>query len=383
LLVHIGDPSSNQATTLASQTIHTIQELSGQTLSEGQLTNTGTAATLVACFLISLASCRFIETPFRETRSRINRHPLFVGAAGVSLFCLLTGAFIYVSGGMPGRYNPSTLARINENIKRRSDVADWHCSNFRKPIHEMSDIDFCETHGASNILFWEDSHILQLFPLLTKFKDAMEFGNNGLVFAIAAGCPMSEHMNRSEKGYYCDVFTRYAASRAMKNDISTVFIGFSTWWSLSQSDRSLCESFDTKCIHELSTDSASSIIVKELLDRAKVLKAAGKRVIITLPFPIWDKSIPDLMIRNAILRIDELPVELTSSKLLRAQIETIATMSGAEIFDPQISLCNNSYCLYQIDGVAIYSDSDHIATSQLFIFERDLRRVLFAPQTSQ
>jgi hypothetical protein len=32
LLVHIGDPSSNQATTLASQMIHTIQELSGQTL---------------------------------------------------------------------------------------------------------------------------------------------------------------------------------------------------------------------------------------------------------------------------------------------------------------------------------------------------------------
>jgi uncharacterized cupredoxin-like copper-binding protein len=32
LLVHIGDPSSNQATTLESQMIHMIQELSGQTL---------------------------------------------------------------------------------------------------------------------------------------------------------------------------------------------------------------------------------------------------------------------------------------------------------------------------------------------------------------
>src|ERR1700687_4745162 len=33
LLVHIGDPSSNQATTLESQMIHMIQELFGQTLS--------------------------------------------------------------------------------------------------------------------------------------------------------------------------------------------------------------------------------------------------------------------------------------------------------------------------------------------------------------
>jgi hypothetical protein len=32
LLVHIGDPSSNQATTLESQVIHMIQVLFGQTL---------------------------------------------------------------------------------------------------------------------------------------------------------------------------------------------------------------------------------------------------------------------------------------------------------------------------------------------------------------
>jgi hypothetical protein len=32
LFVHIGDPSSNQATTLESQMIHMIQELFGQTL---------------------------------------------------------------------------------------------------------------------------------------------------------------------------------------------------------------------------------------------------------------------------------------------------------------------------------------------------------------
>jgi len=38
LLVHIGDPSSNQATSLESQVIHMIQELFGQTLSEqGQI----------------------------------------------------------------------------------------------------------------------------------------------------------------------------------------------------------------------------------------------------------------------------------------------------------------------------------------------------------
>jgi len=39
LLVHIGDPSSNQATTFESQAIHMIQELFGQTLT-GSLVGT-------------------------------------------------------------------------------------------------------------------------------------------------------------------------------------------------------------------------------------------------------------------------------------------------------------------------------------------------------
>jgi len=41
LFVHIGDPSSNQATTLESQMIHMIQELFGQTLRDVLANRTG------------------------------------------------------------------------------------------------------------------------------------------------------------------------------------------------------------------------------------------------------------------------------------------------------------------------------------------------------
>jgi hypothetical protein len=44
LLVHIGDPSSNQATTLESQMIHMIQELFGRTLK-----TCGGKGTTIAC----------------------------------------------------------------------------------------------------------------------------------------------------------------------------------------------------------------------------------------------------------------------------------------------------------------------------------------------
>src|ERR1017187_8327226 len=51
LLVHIGDPSSNQATTLESQVIHMIQELFGQTLRTSEKTRWyGRATTLPNVF---------------------------------------------------------------------------------------------------------------------------------------------------------------------------------------------------------------------------------------------------------------------------------------------------------------------------------------------
>jgi hypothetical protein len=53
LLVHIGDPSSNQATTLESQTIHRIQELFGQTLS-----------TLL--YIFAETKLRFLSDVFRQ-----------------------------------------------------------------------------------------------------------------------------------------------------------------------------------------------------------------------------------------------------------------------------------------------------------------------------
>src|ERR1035437_870302 len=50
LLVHIGDPSSNQATTLESQVIHMIQELFGQTLRKPASKRNDDLAEMLVCF---------------------------------------------------------------------------------------------------------------------------------------------------------------------------------------------------------------------------------------------------------------------------------------------------------------------------------------------
>jgi hypothetical protein len=199
---------------------------------------------------------------------------------------------------------------------------------------------------------------------------------HGAIFAIARGCPMTEHMNSVLRGYQCDTFTRYTMMRAEDSDIDTVFIGFSTWWSLF--DGALCRSVDGRCIGKLSRDEGTQAVLAELRDHVHQLKLHGKRVIVALPFPLFDKSIPDLEIRNAVLKRfggAEVARDVTLPDL-RNQIETIAKSMGAETFDPRQSLCDNHTCLTQVDGVSIYKDEGHIAASQIGILGRNMQLVL-------
>ena len=108
------------------------------------------------------------------------------------------------------------------------------------------------------------------------------------------------------------------------------------------------------------------------------LKMRGKRVIVSLPFPIFDKSIPDLQARNAVLQrfgLVEVATEITLPSV-RDQLASVAESMGAEIFDPRKSLCRNRDCITEVDGVSIYKDHSHIAASQIGILEDDLERAL-------
>lgn len=58
------------------------------------------------------------------------------------------------------------------------------------------------------------------------------------------------------------------------------------------------------------------------------------------------------------------------------QFITMSRDAGADIFDPHSSLCDDQGCAYQVDGVSIYLNKDHIAPSQAGIFNADLIKTL-------
>lgn len=344
----------------------------------GTLPNTVTIGVVIASLLMAFISFSFIEAPFRGKESRITRRQIYFLGLGGSILLSACGLIIQTGQGFPDRYDAVTRALVIKNMQRKSDYAVQNCINEKKDLHGVADIDLCKlgNPASHNILFWGDSHVNQLYPLLGTMYAKGLLGGHGVIFAIARGCPTTERMNNSLHGYHCDTFARYVMMRAEDDDVDTVFIGFSTWWALY--DGALCHSVDGHCVGKVSREEATQGVLRELMDHVHQLKLHGKRVIVSLPFPLFDKAIPDLEIRNAVLKwvgMAEVAKEITLPGL-RDQIEAAAKSMGAEIFDPRQSLCSNHVCLTQVDGVSIYKDESHIAASQIGILEENMKHVL-------
>jgi peptidoglycan/LPS O-acetylase OafA/YrhL len=335
-----------------------------------------------ACFALALSlvlaflSFEFVESPFRRNPARFKPKRTVWAACAASAALASLAIALIVSHGLPNRFDSRTREILAENEARKQE---WPipepCTNYRTPLHRYSDVVFCEIqHSSRNVLFLGDSHIEQLYPVVQQLQP--QLNGEGVVFATASGCPLTEHLNNAIPGYYCDAFNRFAMRRALSSDIDTVFIGFFPWWVWSFGQT--CQSVDSRCINGVSPDQAEHQVIHDLSSEIRALRASGKRVIVALPFPRFDMQIPDFEIAAAITGerwAGGYPVE-TSSVRIREELQDVAKQTGSDIYDPKESLCDANRCIYQVNGISLYMDEDHLAASQVGILRQSLLKVL-------
>lgn len=345
----------------------------------GTLKPVETAAALALSVLLAFVSYHFIESPFRGGDSPVTRKQIFTLGVATSVLSAFLGLAIYFTHGFPGRFDSPTRQLISENVEREADYEWDACSNWKRPIHSIADINFCEMGPASSkkVIFWGDSHVQQLYPLVRQIYDSGTLDKHGVLFAVNEGCKPAEHLNRSEPGFYCDSFSHFAFMRAKEADVDTVYIGFE---AANHADWDFCPSVDGQCIATLSSENVIHRFLDELSWHVRTLRMLRKRVIVSLPFPVFDRSIPDLEIRNLVLRRFGLVPALAAAQIsplaLRNEIASIAENDGAYIFDPRKSLCRNQDCITGAAGVSIYKDNSHIARSQIDVLEANMRSTL-------
>lgn len=334
---------------------------------------------LVSSVALAFFSFEYIERPFRGVRSPFSRRQIFAFGFAASIGTVVFGSAALLSRGLPERYDPQTRQVVESNLERMNDDDQPEsCTNWKTEVRSLADINFCGlgSQKLHKIMFWGDSHVGQLYPAIENLYKEGELRDRGVVMAIGAGCLPDEYLNRASEGYHCDSFSKFAVLRAQKDDVDTVFIGFSTGATLD--DGSACISSDGRCVTMLSKDQLRKRFLADLSDEIRRLHETGRKVIVCLPFPIFDKQIPELEISNAVFGrfgFFGSASDLTSPTL-REEIRTVAVSAGAEIFDPRLSLCQGQVCLTQVRGVSIYKDSNHLAGSQVGILESNLREVL-------
>jgi peptidoglycan/LPS O-acetylase OafA/YrhL len=343
----------------------------------GNLSGIWMVAAVVSSTVMAFISFEFVERPFRGRNSAITRWQLFSLGFAASLLSVAAGLAIHLSHGFPGRYDERTRELVLRNTDRKDDY-QMVCPNWKTEIKSIADIDFCKigSDSSKKIMFWGDSHVQQLYPLIKREYDDGELRNHGVVMAIANGCPPVEHMNCVAKGFHCDSFAPSAMKRAEEEDVDTVFIGFSAGWAFRNDI--ICPSANGKCVEKVSLEETRRRFLQELSAEIRELKMHGKRVIVSLPFPIYDKSIPDLEVRNAVFGRFGLAGVATDLTLpsFRDQVLAVAESMGANVFDPKRSLCVEQDCVTQVNGVSIYKDTDHIAANQIGILEDNFNQVL-------
>ena len=340
----------------------------------GGLSVSATVFAIALSLVMAFVSYEFIESPFRGGDSLFSRRQIFSIGIVTSAASAALGLAIYTTHGFPVRFSESTRQLITENTERKGDYQEV-CTNWKKPINSMADMTFCTVgeQSSKKILFWGDSHVQQLYPLVQKIYDEGGLPDRGAIFAIAAGCSLTEHMNRATPGFHCDSFAHYAMLRAEEDDIDTIYIGFAAPRMVD-----LCPAVDGRCIGKMSDEEVRVRVLQEVSDHVQQLKARGKRVIVSLPFPLYSKSIPELEVRNAVLQRFGSVETATEVSLpsARSALATLATNLGAEVFDPRKSLCSESGCVTELNGVSIYKDHSHIAASQIGILRENMEATL-------
>jgi peptidoglycan/LPS O-acetylase OafA/YrhL len=344
--------------------------------SAGDLSSLQKTVALLLSAGLAFVSFEFIEGPFRGRESPFSRRQIFSFGVAASVLSLAFGFAAIWRQGFPGRYNSATRQLVEENTERKEDFQEV-CGNWRTEVRTVADIHFCTLGpaAAKKIMFWGDSHVQQLYPLIKQLHDSGKFGDLGVLMAIANGCAPAEHLNPIEKGYHCDAFSHFAKIRAEEADIDTVFVGFNTWWAVN---KFLCPSVDGQCVGTTSVEEARRRVLQELAAFIQKLSTEGKKVIISLPFPMYDKSIPDLEIRNAIFGrfgFAGVAKDITLP-VMRDDISEMARSTGATIFDPRENLCDRQSCITDLNGVSIYMDDNHIAASEIHLLEDNFKQVL-------
>ena len=321
------------------------------------------AVLVIASFLVSALSWRFVEQPFRKRAVAPKpRHAyLFGGAATATGACI--GAVIIATQGLPGRIDPEIL---------RIGTRDNHVHEFRhchsRSLAELREGRICTIGDRSkepSFVIWGDSHADMHVPALDEA--ARRAGKSGLV-TTKGGCPPLNGVRkawiaddpRSCEAYNDEVVRMIMRSGSIRN---VIMAGF---WKRQVAG------FKGRFFTDAQSTEVSAEETKRVFKRAMVRQIdalAGKKIYIVADVPYVGHELP-LVIARSLLLTGKLPdialsVErdayVQDQHMAFAALRELSEEKSVEIVRLDDVLCPDGVCEFIREGKILYKDHDHLS----------------------
>lgn len=329
-------------------------------------------AGIVATLILSAMSYHWIETPFRQPATALDkalRGPNRAMLAGmVILVASTTASFVAASVSGTKQDAVSIRAQLAEAaIQDSAFPAECGGFSLRSGLRPC----VIGAPAATNVLFLGDSHAE---PFYTHFEAGRP--DHSFTFLTYGGCPPLPDTDKALPGSHCRDFLDAAWARAESGDYQRLVI--SAFWPIylapyrrgADNNHLLCFERDGACqidrdAGEYHRDLAAAF--ERLAVRIRGLREQGVDVTILLPIPFAAIDIPHESVRRAFLGTtpDALqPIGVAAFRRdtaeTRAYLEALAKASGARLVDPVEAMCDASGCP-DSDGMRpLYRDSNHL-----------------------
>jgi len=328
-----------------------------------ELTDAEKAVILIAIFVVSTLSWRFVETPFRDRRRFAPRERLFTYAAVIFAAILGANLFVVSKDGLPQR---NTGAGLSDELVSDPGWQHW------KDCEEAGEKDLSRlcglgaAGGEPSFLFWGDSHALALASAVNL--SAARQGASGLI-AVRTACPPLLRIDRpgeSSCSQFNDEILAYVRSHP---ELETVILA--ARWALStKGTRYKEESGRDIMLEDLDVTgdvarSNTELFAGGLRRTVEAIRALGRRVVLVAQVPEVGFDVPSA---NYSAKLTGRDVNTMIAPTRDEYLERVADVNAvfkslqpATVVDPASLLCNAETCDVARDGMPLYRDDNHLS----------------------
>lgn len=335
------------------------------------LTAVEIVAVIAASILISIASWRFVEKPFRGKSGLFGRKSLF-SLAGVTVASASVVALgIYATEGIPQRLDP-TVVRLAV-VAQDTFPERRRCSN-RSPedvrLGRLCRIGSDE--GPPTFIVWGDSHAEVLLPAVSAA--AARKGKAGF-YATRAGCvPLLDVIQtRVYFGEICRKFGNEVLKLVERSKTIRDIVLIGRWASFVVgepygNEKGLATFIQDSESSEVSAKENKAVFERGLKRTISTFNELERKTYFVAPVPEVGWNVPSVLARFQMFDTS-FEIKPTLAEYFDRQAIVLNTLKAEQergdfdILYPHEILCSGRFCEIVMGDTLLYSDDDHLTVA--------------------